>query len=251
MIGIVALQSAWVAPTSPMGMSLRSAAHMSAVEMDLGANDPYNPFRHIATPFAGPGSGVGAAPRGTLIRPFVDATLSMPTATSTGKVVPSLATSIEMTQPVTEIPTAPEPSPAASTPATPVTPVAPAVRTVATMSMDDTNSPYNPWLGRTIYPFASHGVGAVPMGTPRARAADRRRRAWARVDTTAPSATATVKKQSKDERWGTSTPDDAIEAASLEGKVVPTKDANSAYEGWRGRTIYPFASHGVGAAPVR
>ena len=178
MIGIVALQSAWVAPTSPVGMSLRSAAHMSAVDMDK-ANDPYNPFRHIATPFAGPGSGVGAAPRGTLIRPFVDATLSVPTATSTGKVVPSLTASIEMTQPVTEIPTAPEPSPAASTPVTPetpampvtpaspVTPLTPAVRIVATVSMDDmdydTNSPYNPWLGRTTYPFASHGVGAAPV----------------------------------------------------------------------------------------
>jgi len=251
MLGLVLVHSGYVAPKAPVVMSRRSAAHMSTAEMDK-TNDPYNPWRHIATPFAGPGTGVGAAPRGTLIRPFVDAVITPPSATSTGKVVPSLAASIKIgevtPQPVDDAPATPEPSPAASTPG-PRGPVASThrrrsrVASVAMTPTDDKNSPYNPWLGRTIYPFASHGVGAMPMGT----------RSRSFVDASAPRAPSTAKQQSKDERWGVGAPDedDAVAAVSLKGKVVPTSmDTNSAYDPWRGRTIYPFASHGVGAAPV-
>lgn len=311
MIGIVLLNTAWTAPKAPVGIARRSAAtRMTAAEMDK-INDPYNPWRHIATPFAGPGSGVGAAPRGTLVRPFVDATFTPPTSTSTGKAVPSLAASTKTAevQPVDEAlaapaaPAASEPTPvtttarpmamtatsdknsphnpwlgrttypfvshgvgatpmstvdepqATATPAAsepspvasaPVTSAASAVRPVALLPTDDKNSPYSPWLGRTTYPFASHGVGAAPMGT----------RSRSFVDASAPSATSTVKKQSKEERWGEGDAVDGTTAPaptpviSLKGKVVPTKDTNSAYDPWRGRTIYPFASYGVGAAPV-
>ena len=239
MLGLVLVHSGYVAPKAPVVMSRRSAAHMSTAEMDK-TNDPYNPWRHIATPFAGPGTGVGAAPRGTLIRPFVDAVLTPPSATSTGKVVPSLAASTKIAevtpQPVDDAPATPEPSPAASTPG-PRGPVASThrrrsrVASVAMTPTDDKNSPYNPWLGRTIYPFASHGVGAMPMSTV------------GEPQATAAPAAAEARPQPV-------TPVTQVVPAVRTVAMTPTDDKNSPYCPWVGRTIYPFASHGVGAMPM-
>jgi len=196
------LTTSYALMRSPVVVTRRLAIHMTGADVNSDPNDPHNPWRGKAMPFAGPNSGVGAPPMGTRTRRLLDgnwneeiigpggqkpatppprSAVQPPAASSAAPAPAPEAVPATVPAPAPAPEPAPAPMPAPTAEATPAPEPAPAPMPTPTVQATpasvgegmtrfpsevgrtyDPNSPYDPWAGRAP-PFAGPSSG---VGAP-------------------------------------------------------------------------------------